>query len=1268
MGDRPIFDKRKQSPVLESLQSPKGMTPIVSPTERTRFDASRTGSTAKSSSFGDTPSTVASPQDPRMTPTRRMLFQRKRLSSNAYGASTPSTYFTPRQNDENSGGSRGVIARWTNNSPANEQENQNKKIQDRFVSIQKGLGSINEERNELLVKSKQLEQEKKQIAKQLKLREREILALIKRCAAQEEKMRETSKLRIENRDLKDRLNQVSHRLSAIEQDEADLYGLKKKLQDSELQREHLKDKLALLQREHNSIMDTLQECFGKIRILTEEQERLEEERRRDRRTAEAQLAKARTEHEQTASSLQEDIKLQQTRIIQMEKILKDNLFSNTSLRRENALLLSEKKKEKESLEETTRRYENQMAELQAEIERTTKGQAVSFENDLEMLHNQMDEKKAAYDAKLSQMKEKIDEKDHAIKRLQSELSMQMAEAIAKQGTIDKIDEENKCLKEKVEAVSKLEIERDALIDYVNVVDSNMASLMDENASLIIAKDVLELEISDHKTTIAQLNARLECLQDEQAVAAAHSITHKVNIELSSESTDLKLQLENSRTQVAELQHERDEQNKIVRCLNNDLVEARLASERTQTMVELAELSTNSTPSVSFSETKYLTQTDRADIGALNQLDEASSRVFALEEQLKKKNTKTEFLQSKFDATKMAVVEFENQIHEMENDRVLDLSLQHEQKARSAENYIHTATVESKLLRLEGSLQLLNDELNSKSNIIIDLKAYANKIVEENALLSSNLRNTTSCLDETKFELQGSKDELMLARSEIQDSKADLAQSKAALHSVEKALMDYTEMVTSLQQEVHAANRELEKLRNPLLDQTEQAQHEEQENFSTEVTDIIIDLGKKLDRKESEINNIITTNNKLQEELHLLKAALADERSARDRTEVESVKQQENMATIRCELDESKRASEKLLQQVEKLQADLHNSRSSNLTSISALETQVQSLTTNIALKDDEIRELRLIELQDAEETIESLKGELQALQEQLVCQKTETTMEIREWQQKAQEFENLEREARAEIEKLKGEMQHVVVRERELNDIRVNDMMTEMECLRLRLAKEEAFGGGLITARNDINPVKDQSKELSKMRRKNKLLERENLDLQDKVKRQEIFLHKKIEKEKALREKNFQTPTKRERVHKTPSNRATSESLRCGIGPHKSASVFSRPRSRLQGPSAFPRRSMSASLSPGMASSPSSVGSRTSRDHGPSSNLPCYRTPRSDLPKSCMLSSKASPSISYISFDENASMSSADEFSCIFMNTSPTKTKAQIQEKQTGEI
>ncbi|KAG7360608.1 putative ATP binding protein [Nitzschia inconspicua] len=478
------------------------------------------------------PSESVSPLDSRMTPTRKMLFQRRRLSSQSRNGASP---LEPVQivEDENRD-NVSIVSDHMRPSSAHRRSNdkQMQHLYDRFNHIQQGLGTIDEERNELLERTKKLEKEKKLIQKQLELREREILTLVKRCASQEEKMRESSKLRSENRELQHHLDSVKRRLNEIDDGNEDLYSLKKKLQQSELDREHLQDRLSKLQREHDSVTDTLQECLANIRQLTDEKQQIEEERRRERRRAELELEKQHLAHVADSNNLKEDIQIHQSKILQLEKILQDNMYTNTALRREKALLSQGRHGE---VQEVIERYERQLLEMREIIDNSARGRDEDYERELSRMKGQIedavkeqerlkaqirsgqrpDNSNIDFEKEMQVLKEKLEARDNLIENLETEFSGQMEELMSKQSSLDQVEEERRILEEKLNSMRNLETKHAALLDFVQILDSNLAELTSENAHLILEKDTIEEEAKGLRKHAETLQHQLESLRSNR---------------------------------------------------------------------------------------------------------------------------------------------------------------------------------------------------------------------------------------------------------------------------------------------------------------------------------------------------------------------------------------------------------------------------------------------------------------------------------------------------------------------------------------------------------------------------------------------------------------------------------------------------------------------------------------------------------------------------------------------------------------------------------
>ncbi|KAL3923093.1 MAG: hypothetical protein SGILL_001851, partial [Bacillariaceae sp.] len=456
----------------------------------------------------------------------------------------------------------------------------------RFNHIQQGLGTINEERNQLMERTKKVEKEKKLVQKQLELREREILTLVKRCASQEEKLRESGKLRSDNRDLQHRLDSTRRRLDDLGGEYEDVHSLKKKLQQSELDREHLQDRLAKLQREHDSIADTLQECLANIRQLTEEKHQIEEERRRERRRAELELEKQRLDHVNDSNNLKEEVQMHQTRVLQMEKILQDNMYTNTALRREKAIMSQGQNAE---VQEVVQRYERQLVDLRSQIDQTAKSKEDKYNQELsrlkEDIENAVKEKDSMlqkvmsddhtldFEKEMQLLKEKLDARDSLIEGLETEFSEQMEELMSKQSSLDEVEEERKVLEDKVDSMRNLETEHAALLDFVQILDSNLAEITSENAHMILEKDTLQEEVDGLRKTAEVLQLQIESYQQNRKARESdfRDLLHAEKEEL---RTELEESLRLSREKAASLQSELDCRNEWIEELEGELKDSR----------------------------------------------------------------------------------------------------------------------------------------------------------------------------------------------------------------------------------------------------------------------------------------------------------------------------------------------------------------------------------------------------------------------------------------------------------------------------------------------------------------------------------------------------------------------------------------------------------------------------------------------------------------------------------------------------------------------
>ena len=881
------------------------------------------------------PGDSVSPLDARMTPIRRSLFQKRRTTSSKRSIPENINHIEEDSRDD-----------------ANEKENlgsTNKKkkdgklkvLHDRFTHIQNGLGSIDEERNALVGKARKLDKEKKFIQKQLELREKEILSLIKRCASQEEKVRESSKLRSSNRDLQEHLNLMTQRLQGIEGDQQDRNSLKKMLQDSELEREHLKDRLAKVQRDHDSIADTLQECLGNIRILTEEKHAIEEDRRRERRRAEIELEKQRLVHVNDSNCLKEDINSHQNRIHQMENILQENMKSNTALRREKAMM---SQGQEDEIQEVVQQYEQQLLELRTEINETTRGKKKKHEHGVRDLKEEV-----------VFMKEKLKSKDNKIEELQLEFSDQMVELMSRQSNLDEAEEGKKILELKVESMKNLEIEHAAMLDFVQILDSNLADLTAENANLELEKDTLCDETDELRKKTKILQSQFSSLQNNHK-AKESDFRELLNAENHELQIELEDSLRSSRLEVVSLQNELENRNKWISELENELNVAR------KSIVEKEE-----------EIIRFMSDMDnlRSDLGtelreARIEVAQFEAEVFAKDQNLASLEGRLEGAQETRD-TEENINKEKSMIVEDEIDSTTTNEIEdHKENLSDCDSVTSRNDIQSlqqlhsPMTKLEERIRMLDKELSeaqiSRSESVANLEEAYGRIEdlesqvigkdERTVSLESQLQEATDALIEKESKAcnmekeYSSNTQLLIERehynkeacskiSELEDKITAMKDQSKDLdiqvkeHNREKAEKD--EIISSLQMEVVKGGEE----RSTLLSKLDQNNNNNQD-LQMEIENSKVLLSSKEKRTE-ELENLVSNN---EFNLQNLENSLSKANSAIVMLE----------KTIRCQEQEKTVLAEQLREANETIISI--NKNADDDTKIRSMEHKIQSLLSS----------------------------------------------------------------------------------------------------------------------------------------------------------------------------------------------------------------------------------------------------------------------------------------------------------------------------------
>jgi chromosome segregation ATPase len=740
------------------------------------------------------PADSVSPIDARMTPIRKSLFQSKRLTSNRRRKDSFAPSFENDSRDDSS-----VIE---NLRSANKKKDGHLKIlHDRFTSIQKGLGSIDQERNELVEKAKRLDKEKKVILKQLELREREILSLIKRCASQEEKMRESNKLKSTNKNLQNHLDVMAKKIEVIEAETQDRENLQKMLKDSEIEREQLKDRLETVQREHDAIADTLQKCLGDVRQLTEEKRAVEEERRKERKQAEIELEKQHEAHAHDSNTLKENIKEHQSRILQMENLLQDKIKSNTDLRREKAIISQGKREE---IQEVVEKYERQLKELRNEIEET------------------MTEHKKGSQEEVRLMKMKLKTKDDLIKDLESEFSDQMENLISKQSSLDEAEEKKKDLELKVESTSKLEIEHAALLDFVEILDSNLAELTSTNAHLELEKDTLREETDALRKKADMLQKQLSSLQSDQK-ARKGGFRDLINARNERLQLETQESLRQSKSEIISLQAELQSRNEHISRLEIDLRRAQnMIADKENEMIRL-----------------------------VNQLESLRSNLGA---DLKRARLQAAQFEAEVFAKNQTLASLEGRLEGAKEMREVGKNFE-------PDGEINTEKARSDVVLLGKKIEYLHERLQSKE---IDSK----KIREELETTIQKVRNEAMFLQQ---KIESLSEEKAMVEKEVETSRTVINDRDQQIVEIQQILLKHKRRAHDLESKLPDNYKELEEKIRMLEEDLLEAQNSQSESTANlkEAHETIEKLEQQLigedSRTQSLQNQLVSTANDLIEQ-------------------------------------------------------------------------------------------------------------------------------------------------------------------------------------------------------------------------------------------------------------------------------------------------------------------------------------------------------------------------------------------------------------------
>jgi chromosome segregation ATPase len=979
-------------------------------------------------------------------------------------------------------------------------ETEFKYISDQLQEIQSGISKVEEERQRQRASKVALEIEKRDIQEQLYVREREVQSLVKRCQAQDEKMRESAKLRVFNSDLSSQLDELKKALSMKEEEISRIDELQRDLQLCRESRDELRSRFEKLKKDHDDVVDTLNTCFLNMQKLQEKQSQHDEDCKRERKQTELTLEKQRLFYQEKINELKKEASNSKDRLDQMEDILKSSMATATSLRRERSELkdlLKEAVSARDNLAQRVCYLEQQQEQLFSEAE-------------------------AKYIDELRDLQQSVQDKDLAIETLEVEVSTSLEKLMCFSDEIEKLKIENsqwelKCQQEiqkqrrdyqgaedslsKKEnefiiLSSKLSIankEKSEIIDEVHRLRDRVNELEEENAFIMHMEKELD-EVNLSMCEVQQENHRLqETYQDMMDFRQQFDVQREMWSEMEKALTE-RLSSADTENKSLSLQLESERE------ISNDL----------RQKIELMEFQQRQCKPKTLDQHKDLLRVKEEEIMQLKtSIEKMSSKMvveakdFELKLNSLTQQLNTEQLKSEEKNDELQQVRIESTRYR-EESRTSNYNLKLQLEAQEATvsslmeklNLERRSKMESmKSLREENELARkvwrdeiddLNKTLNEKrcqieslqaELISVSCKGEEEQIVAEKNIkvqreqLESIQRDLDDCrrnFHRKSLEAERSKTELSKAQQQFHKDTLDLHESTAqcekkimALESELKRERNVSEekdfTLTTLSKEIEICRQDLLK-KNGIIISLES----EVENFRTSRVN---DQSKRDDFLSSQTKEIAYLSDELKSQKQILELITSERddlfsKASELNSEVRSL--QERLASQNCCVEElqSKLADEyKERDNSQRRNRELETGVERAKSEISRLHAENSSLKLQITSLQEEITSKKLIAQSQAEK-ITSLEADvamISALSKEKGLALDEANEELLEFKNTFDAKHEQYRKRQAEQDQLISELQsnlHKTIGELGAKEALILSLSTEAECLRNKHAQE----------------------------------------------------------------------------------------------------------------------------------------------------------------------------------------------------------------------
>mmetsp|Transcript_38734 Transcript_38734/g.56558 ORF Transcript_38734/g.56558 Transcript_38734/m.56558 type:complete len:1127 (-) Transcript_38734:202-3582(-) len=643
----------------------------------------------------------------------------------------------------------------------------------KFHQITNGLAQIESERQLLRETNTKLESDHKKTSRHLNIREKEVMALVQRCAEQEEKLQESVGLRTSVNNLTSENAKLADTLATVEEDLKRMEAIRTKLNESESERQNCVNKLHRLERQFKEASEALDDRIAQLQSTiqshTQEEERLREELTREKK----ERGIDRASNQKSVSELREKLTASRSELDKCNLRIKE--YDTT---------ISTLKKEQSTLKET---YENRIKLMDDECTLMISKLKIEHEKNLD----EMDKGRGELEKSLNK---DLEEKEICIRSLKGQLSSSTSRC---QDLESKLEQERthnvQVLDDHKQKSEVLQEEKASLSERLQQLESDYAAIQEKSS--LLEKTLLDREL---KIETLENNVATSSKIHEEHSANQNETIERLQIETSryeKENASLEKTVESlqRRIQLAEEQNRTFRDEKVVLSKNvEDL------SKQTEELKQIEVL---------FTEEKRKTESLKSDLSRI------TSEVELLTSELLDERKKSERFSNESSA---------------EIDR-LDKQLQQanasfmEQNQKMVEiKKKDNATIKSLSAELEkweemsSSLQSQFEELQKQSKEEQELSKKKEEALESKLQrIKSDVDQKARRIDELNGKLKESNDNVFSLKDQISLVKENL-------NNIE---MDSAAVVNDLEGQIKGLNQENEFLKSHLKEQEVEHQQE-----------------------------------------------------------------------------------------------------------------------------------------------------------------------------------------------------------------------------------------------------------------------------------------------------------------------------------------------------------------------------------------------------------------------------------------------------------